>query len=60
MERLSASLQLEISSRPLDTVLRHETEDLNKKFKYITITSSRKINIPDYFTTMNYMHCMNY
>ena len=49
MERLSASLQLEISSRPLDTVLRHETEDLNKKFKYITITSSRKINIPDYF-----------
>jgi hypothetical protein len=49
MERLSSSLQLQISSRPLDTILRHEREDLNQKFKYITISSSRKIHIPDYF-----------
>ena len=49
MEKLSASLQLQISSRPLNTLLRHEGKNLNQEFVYITNTPYRKINIPDYF-----------
>jgi hypothetical protein len=49
METLSSSLQTKISSKPLNTILRHELEGLNKEFEDITFIHSRHLKIPNEF-----------
>ena len=50
MERLSANLQAKIESRPTQTILRSDDEELNQQYIKVTkIFPVRKIDIPNYF-----------
>ena len=50
MERLSARLQAEISTRPTQTILRNEDKKLDQEFIKVTfLVPSRKISLPDVF-----------
>ena len=49
METLTSSLQTKISTKPLNTILRHELEGLDKEFTDITFIHSRKLKIPNKF-----------
>ena len=57
MEKLSASLQSKIESRPTKTILREDNEKVNAEFIDIIKTYPvRKINIPETNTFISYTH----
>jgi cathepsin B len=50
MERLSTSLQAEITARPSQTILRHENKKLDQEFIQVAFESpARHISLPDIF-----------